>query len=123
MNTLVATVMLFESAEWFSTYLSKYAKKYHLPVREHAAVISVEKEIERNLFLLEVKEKETIDRWSCNQVVIASGIMNTSKIPVIGESLPSSIVQLHSSTYKNPEQLPKGASSGGGKRAIRLSNR
>lgn len=43
--------------------------------------------------------------WA-DQVVIATGGYHRPKIPAIAQRLPEHIVQLHSSTYKNPELLP-----------------
>ncbi|MFT4045250.1 MAG: MSMEG_0569 family flavin-dependent oxidoreductase [Solimonas sp.] len=47
--------------------------------------------------------------WFAEQVVIATGGYHAPIIPRSAERLPSSITQLHSSNYRNPQQLPDGA--------------
>lgn len=98
----------FESAKWFSSYLKEYSLRHQLTVAENAEVISVEKDEGENNFVVDVRINGEVQRWSCNQVVVASGIMNKEKIPAISKSLPENILQLHASTYKNPNQLPGG---------------
>lgn len=42
-------------------------------------------------------------------MVIASGFFQRPKILPVSAGLPPSIVQIHSSSYRNPQQLPPGA--------------
>ena len=42
-------------------------------------------------------------------VVIATGYEQQPRIPEISAALPADLVQLHSSQYRNPENLPEGA--------------
>ena len=44
-----------------------------------------------------------------DQVVVATGGYHEPSIPRLAERLPEQIVQVHSSHYRNPEQLPPGA--------------
>jgi putative flavoprotein involved in K+ transport len=44
-----------------------------------------------------------------DQVVIASGGYQVPVVPRCAERLPADIAQIHSSLYRNPEQLPPGA--------------
>ena len=43
--------------------------------------------------------------WFANEVVIATGGYHAPKIPLVGARLPSWVQQLHSSAYKNPDQV------------------
>jgi putative flavoprotein involved in K+ transport len=45
---------------------------------------------------------------TADQVVVATGPYQRPRIPRMAERLPSGVVQLHSSQYRNPEQLPAG---------------
>jgi putative flavoprotein involved in K+ transport len=48
----------------------------------------------------------TIGEYTADVVAIASGSYHRPKIPLIAQNLDKSIVQLHSSEYKNPQSLP-----------------
>jgi hypothetical protein len=58
---------------------------------------------------------------SADQIVIASGGYQVPMVPRCAEQLPADIAQIHSSLYRNPEQLPPGAvrSSAAGSPAAR----
>jgi putative flavoprotein involved in K+ transport len=43
-----------------------------------------------------------------NQVVIATGPFQTPRIPAIARDLDQQILQMHSSGYRNPDQIPPG---------------
>ncbi|MDB5967966.1 MAG: FAD-dependent oxidoreductase [Hydrocarboniphaga sp.] len=47
--------------------------------------------------------------WTASQVVVAIGGYHLPTIPRSAERLPADILQLHSSNYRNPLQLPDGA--------------
>ena len=47
------------------------------------------------------------DLW-CRNVIVATGDLDRPRIPTIAPQLPSRIRQLHSSHYRNPDQLPPG---------------
>jgi putative flavoprotein involved in K+ transport len=42
-------------------------------------------------------------------VVVATGDLDRPAVPAIADSLPAGVTQLHTSGYRNPEQLPSGA--------------
>ncbi|MCW2719745.1 MAG: monooxygenase [Pseudonocardia sp.] len=46
---------------------------------------------------------------TADQVVVATGPYQVPRIPRMAERITDRITQLHSSAYKNPEQLPEGA--------------
>ncbi|MEV7086227.1 MSMEG_0569 family flavin-dependent oxidoreductase [Streptomyces sp. NPDC093085] len=45
---------------------------------------------------------------TADQVVVATGPYHTPTIPRMAERLPAGVRRLHSSQYRNPDQLPKG---------------
>lgn len=47
--------------------------------------------------------------WLAEQVVIATGGYHTPSVPRCAERLPSSLLQMHSSDYRNAAALPAGA--------------
>ncbi len=82
-------------------YIEAYAASFNPPIKEGVEVLSVRLSEE-----LEVFEVATsIGDYTANQVVIAAGGYHKPKIPRIAERLPESILQLHSSEYRNPEQV------------------
>lgn len=85
-------------------YIESYAETFDLPVREGVQVLSVRK-VEPNLFEL----KTSGGNYTAEQVVIAVGGYHLPKVPRMAERLPEDIVQLHSSEYQNPQNLPDGA--------------
>ena len=46
---------------------------------------------------------------TADQVVVATGPYQVARTPRLAERLPDQLVQVHSSAYRNPEQLPEGA--------------
>ena len=84
----------------------EYVKTFHLPVLENTRVISIEKPSE--YFDVTVSTNDTVKRYLSRQVIIASGIANEIKIPSFSKNISSDIIQLHSSEYRNPGQLPAG---------------
>jgi hypothetical protein len=55
--------------------------------------------------------QETISRSRREQVVVAMASYQQPRLPAFAKELPTSVVQLHSSEYRNPAQLAKGRSS------------
>ena len=83
---------------------SGYADKFGLPLRPHSRVTAVEA-CPAGGFL--VRTQDTI--YQARNVVVATGLFQTPKIPAFAEHIPSSITQLHSDAYRNPNQLPEGS--------------
>jgi putative flavoprotein involved in K+ transport len=76
-----------------------------LPVRTRAHVTSITPD-KRGDYVVAIDGGETIT--TCN-VVMATGLYQTPKIPWLARNFPEEIKQLHSDTYRNPQQLPPGA--------------
>lgn len=84
-------------------YFDNYVERFSLPVHCGVEVFSVEKTGER--FLVRTSEGD----YEAENVVIATGLYQSPKIPKLAERMPSNIFQIHSMHYKNPRSLPKGA--------------
>ena len=82
----------------------QYAEKYHLPIAFNTQVISVQ-QVEGSGYLVKTLDKE----YHTRNVVAATGWFQLGKIPSFADKIPSSILQFHTSKYRNPQSLPPGA--------------
>jgi putative flavoprotein involved in K+ transport len=94
----------FASKEQVADYFVTYAEKIGAPVRCGVEVTSVQRNVGRPGFRVETSEGSIDARF----VVAATGPFQRPVIPPIVPDGAVS-VQLHSSAYRNPEQLPEGA--------------
>ena len=92
----------FPSKDEIGDYLKHYADKFALPVALNTEVLSVTKHEES--FCVET----TKGMFNTSNIVVATGPFQTKRLPAFSASLNESILQLHSSEYKNPNQLQKG---------------
>jgi putative flavoprotein involved in K+ transport len=76
-----------------------------LPVRTRARVTSIARN-KRGDYVVTIAGGETIQ---ARNVVMATGLYQTPKIPRLALDFPAEIKQLHSDNYRNPEQLLPGA--------------
>jgi putative flavoprotein involved in K+ transport len=97
----------FPSAPVFVSALDYYVRSHQLPVLENSKVIAIEKP--GDVFVVSVLCNNEIKKYFCKQVLIASGVANEIKIPPIAKNISKDIRQLHTSEYKNANQLPNGA--------------
>ena len=97
----------FSSSPAFVLALEHYVKVHQLPVVENSKVISIEKPGE--VFLVSVLCNNEVKKYSCKQVLIASGVANEIKIPSLAKTISKDIKQLHTGEYKNADQLPNDA--------------
>jgi len=89
--------------------LQEYTASFQIPITEHARVLSIEKNAGQPVFQVKVlHDNELIRTYDAWQVILAVGARNRPHIPAIAESLPSSLVQLPVTQYRNPEQLKPG---------------
>ena len=86
------------------TFLEKYAASFDPPLREGVDVTRLRRTPGGVFELVTSDGAHTAD-----QVVIATGPYHNPAVPRIAERLPGDLVQLHSSQYRNPDQLPDGA--------------
>jgi len=85
-------------------YMDAFVSSFNPPLREGVTVKNLRANGQRG-FLLDT----TDGLYGADQVVIAAGGYQIPIIPRCAERLSSDIVQVHSSSYRNPDQLPPGA--------------
>jgi putative flavoprotein involved in K+ transport len=83
-------------------YLVEYAAAFDLPVRVDTAVTRLRKAAD--VFTLTT----SAGLLQARQVVVATGPFQTPSVPPVAAELSADVVQLHSSAYRNPDQLPTG---------------
>ena len=83
-------------------FLEAYAEHFDAPVETGVEVRSLRKD--EGTFTVETSEG-TIETAN---VVVATGDTHAPNVPPFSEELPPSVEQLHSSRYRNPDQLPSG---------------
>ncbi|MES0880934.1 flavin-containing monooxygenase [Roseibium sp. SCP14] len=94
----------FASKERVADYFVEYAKKINAPIRCGVEVKSVSKNEGRKGFTVETSD----GTFEANSVVAATGPFQRPVIPpVVPEN--ADVLQMHSSAYRNPDQLPEGA--------------
>ena len=84
-------------------YIEDYAESFAAPIRTGVTVERVRHE--RGVFVVQTNERE----WTADSVVCAIGGYHRRRIPALSAQLPNTILQLHSSDYKNAASLPPGA--------------
>jgi putative flavoprotein involved in K+ transport len=85
-------------------YIDAFVASFNPPLREGVTVKSLKSNAQHAYAL------ETTDGlYIADQVVVASGGYQIPVTPRCAERLPADIVQLQSSEYRNPDQLPEGA--------------
>ena len=85
-----------------AAYLQAYAAHFNLPIRTATRVSSVERDGDR--FTVRTAD----DDLACSSVVITTGAYQKPYIPEFASRLSKSILQIHSSAYRNPARLPDG---------------
>lgn len=95
---------VFTPKEKLVDYLASFAENTNAPVRTGVTVLSVKKLPKKLGFLVST----TAGDFEAINVIAATGPF---QVPVTPEIVPetANVVQMHSSAYKNPDQLPEGA--------------
>ena len=83
-------------------YLATYAARFELPVLLDCAVTRLEREADG----FAVHTSQGLLR--ARHVVVATGPFQTPAVPRVAAGLGPEVVQLHSSAYRNPADLPSG---------------
>lgn len=111
----------FPTKDETAEYLQFYSAKFSLPVRLNTKVDTLTKT--NGSYLLTAGHRQ----FSAAHVIVATGAYQHPAIPSFASEIDPSIIGLHSSTYKNPTQLPEGtilvvgAGNSGAEIAIDLS--
>lgn len=92
----------FPTKDETADYLESYANYFLLPIHLNTQVTSLEKKDGR--FIISTDHQTYV----AQKVVVASGPFQKPLIPAIAKELSPTIVQLHSSSYRNPDQFIDG---------------
>ncbi len=84
-------------------YLEQYIQRHNLPVKYNAGVNSVKNTPEGWLV------KTDDQSYLAHHVFIATGFFQTPKVPSFASNIPDDVNQLHTSEYRNPQELNGGA--------------
>jgi len=93
----------FPSKERVADYFVSYADKINAPIRTGVEVTNVVRNVGRTGFTVTTSDGVI----EANRVVAATGPFHHAVIPPVAPE-SDSILQIHSSQYRNPEQLPEG---------------
>lgn len=85
-----------------ANYLESYAARFRLPVRTGIRIDGLSREDGGYVVT------SGPNSYHADNVVVATGGYLTARIPVFANELDPSIVQFHSSEYRNPSQLREG---------------
>jgi len=92
----------FMTRDDVTRFLSNYARSFDAPVEEQTDVRRV----------APVSDGWTVETnngtWNANNVVIATGHTQKTRVPDCASALPADIEQVPTSGYRNPSQLPEG---------------
>ena len=107
----------YSKKDEISDYLSQYAKAFSLPVKLQTVITKLDKE--GDLFVVSTSQGE----YRSKQVVVATGPFQQPNIPEFSKRLSDEVFQLHSSEYKNPNQLLSGTTVvvGGGNSGAQIA--
>jgi len=111
----------FPTKDETADYLEAYARRFDLPIRLRRRVESLSHHDVG--YLVSTSD----ERYVAEHVVVATGPYQHPKIPHFASGLDPAIAQLHSSAYRNPDQLPEadvlvvGAGNSGAEIAVDLA--
>lgn len=97
-----APVDHYPTKDEVADYLELYAKTFHLPISLQTKVLALKQS--PSGYVIET-DRQT---YRANQVVIAPGPFHRPFTPPIHKDFAPDVFQMHSSQYKNPDQLPPG---------------
>jgi putative flavoprotein involved in K+ transport len=93
----------YPTKDQVADYLAEYAARFELPVLLGTTATRLELRADR--FAVDTNQGTLQTR----QVVVATGPFQKPLIPTIAGGLGPEVLQLHSSEYRNPDQVPPGA--------------
>ena len=87
------------SKDEVAEYLEGYAKEFDLPVRHNVKVLELSKNGQGYII------KTNLTMYTASNVIIATGPYQTPRIPAFANQLALNIQQIHTSAYRNPDQI------------------
>jgi putative flavoprotein involved in K+ transport len=93
----------FMQKEEILNYLTEYVESFNPPILEGVTVLGL-RQGNPGFHLT-----TSMGEYTADQVVVAIGNYHLPKIPRAAERLPDTLLQIHSSDYKNPQSLPDGS--------------
>src|SRR3954463_4772998 len=93
----------FPGKDEVGDYLEVYAETFELPVRLKTRATRLTRTAGR--YRVDADDGSS---YEAPQVVVATGAYQRPYTPEVSQQLNPSVVQLHSSEYRNPDQLPEG---------------
>lgn len=99
----------FGLAEDLVGYFERYAAHFDLPIEQGREVTSVARDDDGRFVVAASGPDGSSSTYRARAVVLASGMMQTPKIPAVASKFPERILQLHTSDYRDPGSLPDGA--------------
>jgi putative flavoprotein involved in K+ transport len=97
-----ADPLSFPTKDEVAGYLEGYAARNSLPVLHGTRVERLWREGDHFV------ATSNGQRWEARNAVVATGVSQAPKVPAFAAELAPSMVQLHSSAYRNPGQLQAG---------------
>ena len=86
-------------------YLSNYARHFDLPVELNSRVRAIRRADGDRVYVVDVDNERS---YVADQVVVATGPFHVPRVPPVAQPLDPAIVQLHSTAYRRPAQVPAG---------------
>ncbi len=107
----------FPTKDDVAAYLARYVATFQLPVRLNQRVTSVTAKDEGYYVLTEA------NTYCTRCVVIATGPFHQPYVPAFSHNLSESTVQIHTSQYRSPSQMPQGPVLvvGGGNSGVQIA--
>ena len=93
----------FMTTPEFIRHLEHYAESFEAPVQTGTTVQIVERFNNRR-FRIATDNGD----WLANNVVVSTGFCDTPRIPAFSAAMPTDVVQLVPSEYRNSSQVPQG---------------
>jgi putative flavoprotein involved in K+ transport len=84
-----------------AAYLTEYARRFELPVELDSRVRSIRRT--NGSYRVELDDRT----YEADQVVVATGPFQVPFVPSIAERLDPEVVQLHSTAYRSPQDIPE----------------
>ncbi len=113
--------MYFPTKDEVAVYLEDYATRYQLPVKSNTRIDVLARNGDG------YRLASGTQSFRARNVIIATGAYQAPHVPFFARDLDPEIVQVHSSSYRNPDQFPEGrvlvvgAGNSGAEIALELS--